>query len=145
MLRHHARYVVNHMTKKMKIKYKKRNLRINLILGIVWLIFGLLGLFTRESAYWTDYGYLVISILCLVLYFYQKQNKYLIIENGILKINSSLGKKINLTEIKRIKKFAGDYILKTDKKELTINTQIIDPNSLGELNTELEKLNVEWS
>jgi hypothetical protein len=28
---------------------------------------------------------------------------------------------------------------------LTINTQIIDPNSLAELNAELEKLNVEWN
>lgn len=93
---------------------------------------------------WTDYGYIIFAILYLILYVYQKQNKYLTIENGILKINGSFGKKINLTEIKRIKKFAGDYILKTDKKELTINTQIIDPNSLVELNTELEKLNVEW-
>ncbi len=54
------------------------------------------------------------------------------------------GKKLNLTEIKSIKKFAGDYILKTDNKELTINTQMIDSNSLTDLNTELEKLDVEW-
>lgn len=43
-----------------------------------------------------------------------------------------------------MKKFAGDYILKTDKNELKINTQIIDPNSFAQLNAELEKLNVEW-
>ena len=67
------------------------------------------------------------------------------IENGILTVNGPIGKKLNLTEIKRIKKFAGDYILKTDKKELTINTQIIDPNSLAELNAVLGKLNVEWN
>lgn len=67
------------------------------------------------------------------------------IENGILTVNGPLGKKLNLTEIKRVKKFAGDYILKSDKKDLTINTQIIDPNSLAELNAELEKLNVEWN
>lgn len=130
--------------KKMRIGYKKRNLNINLILGIVWLIFGLLDLnFSKENR-WTDYGDLLFGILYLILYFYQKRSKYLTIENGILKVNGSFGKKINLTEIKRIKKFAGDYILKTDKKELTINTQIIDPKSLAELNTELEKLNVEW-
>ena len=128
----------------MRIEYKKRHLRINLILGIVWLIFGFLGIFTKENTYWTDYGYIVISILYLVLYFYQKQNKYLTIENGILKINGSFGKKINLNDVKQIRKFAGDYILKTGKKELTINTQIIDPNSLAELNAELEKLNVAW-
>ena len=72
-------------------------------------------------------------------------NTYRSFTTTIIKINSPFGKKLNLTEIKRIKKFAGDYILKTDKKELTINTQIIDPNSLAELNAELEKLNVEWS
>ena len=129
----------------MRIEYKKRHLRINLILGIVWLIFGFLGIFTKEKTYWTDYGYIVISILYLVLYFYQKQNKYLTIENGILKINGSFGKKINLNDVKQIRKFAGDYILKTGEKELTINTQIIDPNSLAELNAELEKLNVTWN
>ena len=48
-------------------------------------------------------------------------------------------KKLNLNEIKRIKKFAGDYFVKTDKKQLTINTQFIEPSSLVELNTELEK------
>lgn len=128
----------------MRIRYKKRNLNINLILGIVWLIFGLLNLNYNEEHSRIDYGYLLLGILYLVLYFYQKQYKYLTIENGILKINGSLGKKINLTEIKRIKTFAGDYILKTDKKQLTINTQIIDPKSLTALNSELEKLDVEW-
>ena len=129
----------------MRIGYKKRHLNINLILGIVWLAIGLLNLnYDRENR-WTDYGYIVFGILYLVIYFYQKQNKYIAIENGILKINGSFGKKVNLTEIKRIKKFAGDYIIKTEKKELTINTQIIDPKSLIELNEELEKLNVEWN
>ncbi len=129
----------------MRIGYKKRQLNINLILGIIWLAIGLLNLnYDRENR-WTDYGYIVLAILYLALYIYQKKNKYLTIENGILKINGSFGKKVNLTEIKRIKKFAGDYIIKTDKKELTINTQIIDPKSLTELNAELEKLNVEWN
>ena len=129
----------------MNIKYKKRHLKINLIFGIVWLIFGLLSIFTKEKTYWTDYGYIVISILYLLTYFYQKQYKYITIEKGILKINGAFGKKINLYEVKQIKKFAGDYIIKTDKKELTINTQIIDPDSLIELNTELRKLNVKWN
>ncbi len=129
----------------MKIAYKKRQLNVNLILGLVWLVWFFIGIFTKEEPNWTDYGWIVISIMYLGLYFYQKNYKYLSIENGILTINGPFGKKLNLTEIKRIKKFAGDYILKTEKKELTINTQIIDPKSLTELNAELEKLNVEWN
>jgi hypothetical protein len=88
-----------------------------------------------ESKSWTKYGWLGISLMYITMYFYEYFNQYLTIENGIIKMNGLLGKKINLTEIKRIKNFTGDYILKTDKAELTINTQIIDPNSLAELNT----------
>ena len=103
----------------------------------------MLGIFTKENPYWTDYAFLIISFLYLGTYFYEKRNQYLTIENGLISVNQPFGKKIRLTEIKRIKKFAGDYILKTDKTELTINTQMIDPNSLADLNTELEKLNME--
>ena len=81
----------------------------------------------------------------IVIYSFDYFNQYLTIQNGIIKENHLFGKKISLIEIKLIKKFAGDYILKTDNKELTINTQIIDANSLAELNAELKKLNVEWN
>ncbi|MEW7281243.1 hypothetical protein ABW636_21830 [Aquimarina sp. 2201CG1-2-11] len=129
----------------MKIEYKKKHLNVNLILGLVWLVWFFVGVFGKEEPNWTDYGWIFISFMYLGIYFYQKNYKYLTIENGIIKVNSPFGKKLNLTEIKQIKKFTGDYILKTDKKELTINTQVIDSNSLAELNVELEKLNVEWN
>ena len=129
----------------MKIAYKKKHLNVNLILGLVWSVWFFVGVFGKEEPNWTDYGWIFFSLMYLGLYFYQKNYKYLTLENGIIKVNGPFGKKLNLTEIKRIKKFAGDYIIKTDKKELTINTQIIDPNSLAELNTELKKLNVEWN
>ena len=51
-------------------------------------------------------------------------------------------KKINLNEINWIKKFAGDYTLKTEQKELKINTELIDENSLTELNRILAELNL---
>lgn len=129
----------------MEIKYKKKHLNVNLILGLVWLIWFFIGVFGKEEPNWTDYGWIVISLMYLGIYYYQKKYNYLTLENGIIKVNGPFGKKLNLNEIKWIKKFAGDYILKTDEKELTINTQIINPSSLAELNAELEKLNVEWT
>ena len=129
----------------MKINYKKKHLNLNLIFGIVWLIFGLLGILLKEKPYWTDYGYLIISILYLITHFYQKKEKYLTIENGFIKQNWPFGKKMELTEIKRIKHFPGDYILKTDKAEMTINIQLIEEKSITELKSELKKLNAEWN
>ena len=128
----------------MKIQFKKRQLNFNLIFGIIWFIYFFVKLYFNDKLHWIDYGWILISLAYFGTYFYQKKYKYVSIENGILAVNGPFGKKLNLAEIKRIKKFAGDYIINTDKKELTINTQIIDPNALTELNAELEKLNVEW-
>ena len=129
----------------MKIQYKKRQLNFNLIFGIIWFVYFFVKLYFDDKLHWIDYVWILMSLTYFGSYFYQKKYKYVSIENGILTVNGPFGKKLNLTEIKRIKKFAGDYIIKTNKKELTINTQIIEPNSLAKLNAELEKLNVEWN
>lgn len=128
----------------MIINYRKKRLNNNLIFGLLYLTLSLLVIFTKENRLLTDYGFLIISILYLGTYFYEKKNQYLTIGNGLVSVNQPFGKKIKLNEIKQIKKFAGDYILKTNKTELTINTQIIDEKSLVELDSELKKLNIEW-
>ena len=130
----------------MKIRYTKKKLKVNLVLGLFWFVFGLVLLIFNDFSNLSDTFWIVMALIYIGMYSYEYFNQYLTIENGIIKVNNLFGKKIYLTEIKQIKKnFAGDYILKTNKKELTINTQIIDPDSLADLNSELEKLNVEWN
>ncbi|MFD1613765.1 hypothetical protein [Gelatiniphilus marinus] len=128
----------------MKIKFKKKRLRINLIFGMVWLILGILSIVTDEDLRWTDYGYLIIGILYLGHYLYDLTYQYLTIENGTIQKNGlyGFGKKIILEEINWIKKFAGDYTLKTEQNELKINTELIDKDSLNELNKILAELNL---
>lgn len=128
----------------MKFKYKNRHIKINLILGILWIIFFILAVFVKDDPHWVDYGYLLMSVLYLCLYFYQRANQYLIFENGFIKYNRPFASQFDLSEITSIRKFAGDYILKSAKKDFTINTQLIEPESLADLNTELNKLEVEW-
>jgi hypothetical protein len=128
----------------MKIPYKKKQLNINLILGIVWLINGIIQTFFDEKLRWYNFGWFILSGIYFIIYINQKTKNYLTIENGIIKENYPFGKKINLDEIKLIKHFAGDIILITEKTELTINTLLIDEKSIPELKTELKKLNVEW-
>tara|TARA_B110000259_G_scaffold83384_1_gene97336 strand:- start:31 stop:420 length:390 start_codon:yes stop_codon:yes gene_type:complete len=129
----------------MNIHYRKKQRKVYLISGIGWLVIGIIQVTFDEKLKGFNFGWFILSGVYLIMYFYQKRGEYLTLENGIINVNGPFGKKLILTEVKRIKKFAGDYILKTDEKELTINTQIIDPNSLVELNAELEKLNVEWN
>jgi hypothetical protein len=129
----------------MKIGYKKRHLNVNLIFGLFWLIWFFIGVFGKEEPNWTDYGWIVISLMYLGMYFYQKNYNYLTIENGFIKQNWPFGKKMNLNEIKRIRHFAGEYILKSELKKMKINIDFIESESLSKLKTELKKLDVEWT
>ena len=128
--------------KKMKIRFTKKRLKHYLIFGMLWLVLGTTAvIFNSENVF--NYGYLIIGILYLGTYLFENNNQYLTIENGTISKNHLISKKINLNEIKRIKKFAGDYILKTDSTELRINTELIEEKSLAELNNVLENLNLE--
>jgi len=130
---------------KMRIQYKKRHLNVNLIFGLFWLLWFFIGVFGKEEPNWTDYGWIVISIMYLGMYFYQKNYNYLTIENGFIKQNWPFGKKMNLNEIKRIRHFAGEYILKSELKKMKINIDLIESESLSKLKTELKKLDVGWT
>jgi len=101
----------------MRIRYKKKQLYINLFLGLIWLVYGVVNAVLSDSADWFDYSWFLLSGFYLTLYFYQKKEHYLTIESGIIKQNWPFGKELNLDEVKQIKLFAGDYILKTDTEE----------------------------
>jgi hypothetical protein len=129
----------------MKIRYKKKPVKSILIIAIISLINGIVTIIFNEDVNWFGYFWFVFSGICLITYFYEKKETYLTLENGILKQNWPFGKKMNLNEIKQIRYFAGDYILKSKDKKLTLNIQSIDDKSMLELKTELKKLNAEWS
>lgn len=126
----------------MKIRFKKKRLKYYLIFGILWLVLGTIAVIFN-SEFFFNYGYLLIGILYVGTYLFENKKQYLTIENGVISKNHLIPKKINLNEIKRIKKFAGDYILKTDSTELRINTELIEENSLATLNNLLDNLNLE--
>lgn len=128
----------------MKIKYKKTTWIVNIIAALVWLFYFGIIVFEKEEPNWIDYGWIMISLIYFGLYFYQVKYDYITIENDTIRVHGPLGKKLNLKDIKRIRKFAGDYIIKSDQTEITINTKIIDSDALHKLNTELEKLNMYW-
>ena len=80
----------------------------------------------------------------IYIYLYIKVKCYLSIENNIIKQNYIFGKKMKLSEIKSIKHFAGEYILRTDKRKMTINISWVDQSSLLDLKDELKKLDAQW-
>ena len=97
----------------MKLRYKKGRLIFYKFMLLFWLLLAISNLLFNEVAGWSYYILSAISISYVVAYSYNLINQYITIQDEILKENHFFGKKINLNEIKSIKKFAGDYILKT--------------------------------
>ena len=126
----------------MKILYSKKRRKYDLYYTIFCLLIGILSLFFSETNHMFFYLYMPLGLISL--YRYIKVKYYLITEKGVLKQNYIFGKKIDLSEIKSIKHFAGEYILRTDKRKLTINISWVDQSSLLNLTTELKKLDVKW-
>ena len=127
----------------MTIAYKKKYLNLNLIYALLFTVTLFTVTLNSEENWKLIIGILVPASF-ISKYFYQKQKKYLTIEDDKIKVNNICGREINLNEILTIEKYAGDYILKTGIKKLKIDTTIIELVELSNLNSELEKLNVKW-
>ena len=127
----------------MTIAYKKKYLNLNLIYALLFTVTLFTVTLNSEENWKLIIGILVPASF-ISKYFYQKQKKYLTIEDDKIKVNNIFGREINLNEILTIEKYAGDYILKTGIKKLKIDTTIIELVELSNLNSELEKLNVKW-
>jgi len=128
----------------MKIKFKKKRIYINFILGAIWLIIGVFKFIDADKIKWSDYAYIVLGILYIGHNLYDLINQYITIENGTIQKNKLYGfnKSMKLKEIDCIKKYAGDYTLKTPERELKISTQLIDKDSLHTLNKILSALDL---
>jgi hypothetical protein len=111
-------------------------------MGLLWLVLGTTAVIFNSDKI-INYGYLLIGMLYVGTYFFENSQQYLTIENGTISKNTLFPKKVNLNDITSIKKFAGDYIIKTDSTELKINIEVIDKNSLEDLNRVLDTLNLE--
>ena len=74
-----------------------------------------------------------MGLIYFSMYVYNTRFQYISIQDGVIKENALFGTSLNLDEIASFRKFAGDYILQAGKKELYINTELIDSDSLPEL------------
>ena len=126
----------------MKILYSKKRRKYDLFYIIFCLLIGMLSLFLSETNHMFIYLYMPLGLISL--YRYIKVKYYLIIEKDVLKQNYIFGKKMELSEIKSIKHFAGEYILRTDTRKMRIDIGSIDQSSLLDLKGELKTLDVQW-
>ena len=115
------------------------HLRWIFVFGIFWFILGVISI-TNNSENYFNYWYLIASLLYFGNYFFKSKNQYLTFEDDLITLNNLIPKKLNLADLKQIKKSGKDYILRTENNELHIKTRLIDKNSLKDLKAILKQL-----
>ena len=125
----------------MKIRYKRRRLRWNLIFGLFWIILGVISTSNNPDNY-LNYGYLIAGSLYIINYLLKSTNQYLTIDNDMISLNNIFPKQILLKDLERIEKFSNGYILQSDKSEIKIEFRLIEKNSLKDLKKIIKNLNL---
>ncbi|WZL89192.1 hypothetical protein VS868_00150 [Salinimicrobium sp. 3283s] len=126
----------------MKIAYSKRRLYSNLVLGGLFVILGGLKIYEGTASYFTFFQ-LLLGILLIGAFFFQKKHQYLSIQKGLLTKNSLRKQSIELDEIEQVQSFPGRIKLFTSEEKLSINTEVIENDSLHKLLSTLGSLEVE--
>lgn len=117
----------------MKIDYHPTKLKISLVFGIIWLVLSMI-LLKAETIIWTTYAQLVLACFSLFMYNFCKRTGYLDVKEGFIYIKGLIKKKIKISDIKRIHKYNGKYILSTEASNFEINTYLMDASGLEMLN-----------
>ncbi len=129
----------------MIIRYTKRHLTTELIVGSLYLLTGILGIIFSSDIF--IYLFTALGILYLGSGFYKLKFQYLKIEGQIITcFLPGRKKKIDLRQLTRIRKFTDEITFLTPHKELTISTRLINKEDfpafkefLGSLDLEPEK------
>ena len=107
-----------------KLRYNIKNQRYSIIVGGLFILLAGIELIASNEI---SYFNITLALLYIAPYFYHKKVPFLTIQKGVLKQNWWFGKSIDSKDINEIKYFAGEYIIRSQKKELRIDTHIIDP------------------
>ena len=121
--------------------YNIKNQRYFIIVGGLFILLAGIELIASNEI---RYFNITLALLYIAPYFYHKKVPFLTIQKGVLKQNWWFGKSIDSKDINEIKYFAGEYIIRSQKKELRIDTHIIDPRDQPHLTDFLRTHQDKW-
>lgn len=116
-----------------KINYHPTKLKYLIAFGTFWLCLGVAFIF-YSTTNWQSYSHIILSAIVFLIYIYSKRSGYLSIKEGFIYKNGLIKKNIKISNIKKIQKYKGKYILSTEASNFEINTYLLDAPGLEMLN-----------
>lgn len=126
----------------MIVRYTRRHLLADFIVGSLYLLTGILGMIFNSDIF--KYLFTALGILYLGSGLYKWKFHYLKIEGKILTCFVPGGKKrIDLSQVSRIKSFTDEITFLTPHKELTVSTKLINKEDFPAFKEFLASLDLE--
>ncbi|WP_324719266.1 hypothetical protein [Salinimicrobium sp. HB62] len=126
----------------MIVRYTRRHLLADFIVGSLYLLTGILGMIFNSDIF--KYLFTALGILYLGSGFYKWRFQYLRIEGKILTCFVPGGKKkLDLSQVSRIKSFTDEITFLTPHKELTVSTKLINKEDFPAFKEFLASLDME--
>lgn len=125
----------------MIVKYRRKRIWKELLLGTLFFILGIyFAVSEPENTF--RYGFILVGLLHLISGIYQLNVPYLRFDNGKVTRSGLISRSISLSEVARIRKFAGDFSLYTAEKKLKINSELVSKDQMKELDELMRSLEV---
>ena len=124
-----------------KICYPKSRLQNQIGYGIIMIGVGLFAVYINSSSIFS-YLWVLLGALQTGTSLYQKKHQYITIENDKLIRHSLIPKSIELSSIKKVRRYVNSYKLEAENKSLRIEKNMIEEDSLYRLDHFLDNLNL---
>ena len=120
--------------------YQKTYFKLNLILGIIWLFSGLTMFFIdSEKVYFYHYISLILGLLYIFLFFYEKL-PFFVIENNLITKVKFPKRQFNLNNMHRINRNESGYkLISKTQEDYKITTSILKEEDSNKLKLILEE------
>lgn len=127
----------------MKFRYRKRRLRMHLIMAILWSVLGCITLLFSDKPSSFSYSYLPLGLLFFSIYVYDIKKGVLTYKSPIITQQTIPKKYFDLSKLDTIKiDIKGITLLSKTQKKLVIEPSIIKKNDLKKLKELLAKYEV---
>jgi len=110
-----------------------------MVYGILMILIGLLAIYEDGSSIYS-YLWLVLGLLQTGTTLYQKKYQYLTIDNTRITRHSLKSKSIQISDIKKVRRFRNSYKIETLESTLNINKNLIETESLYKLDDFFKEL-----
>jgi len=123
----------------MTISYSEKHIKFTMVYGILMILIGLLAIYEDGSSIYS-YLWLVLGLLQTGTTLYQKKYQYLTIDNTRITRHSLKSKSIQISDIKKVRRFRNSYKIETLESTLNINKNLIETESLYKLDDFFKEL-----